>query len=89
MARRSRPFWWEWDLELSEHVLDRMKDRGFTALDLRGMLGRATSISHDIVPGRWVARTRLRRKPWELIIAPVHDERILLVITAYCVSMGH
>jgi len=32
------PEWWDWELELSPHLLKRMLDRGFTESDLRRML---------------------------------------------------
>ena len=83
MTRRSRPFWWEWEFVLSDHILDRMADRDFTEIDLRAMLGGDIQMSHDIVPGRWLVHARFRTRPWELIIEPIHDERIVLVITAY------
>ena len=35
---KGQPEWWDWDLEMSEHVLDRMEDRGFTETDVRSML---------------------------------------------------
>ncbi len=34
------PEWWDWELELSPHLLKRMADRGFSELDLRAMLDR-------------------------------------------------
>jgi hypothetical protein len=71
---------------LSDHLLDRMVDRGFTEVDLRAMLGEGIDMTHDIVPGRWVVDTRFRTRPWEVIVEPLHDERIVLVITAYPVS---
>jgi hypothetical protein len=83
LTRRSRPFWWEWEFVLSDHILDRMADRGFTEIDLRAMLGGDIQMGHDIVPGRWLVHARLRTRPWEVIIEPIHDERIVLVITAY------
>lgn len=32
------PFWWDWELELSPHVLKRMLDRRFNESELRTML---------------------------------------------------
>ena len=31
-----RPIWWSWELELSAHLLERMVDRNFTEVGLRG-----------------------------------------------------
>ena len=81
-----RPDWWEWDLELSPHLLKRMEDRRFTEVDLRAMLGRSTAMDPDLIEGRWVIRTRHRRKSWEIIVEPGRDARILVVITAYPVN---
>ncbi len=80
------PFWWHWELAFTDHILDRMEDRGFTEVELRAMLERDPELSHDVVPGRWLIRTHFRNRPWEVIVEPLHDERILLVITAYRVS---
>jgi hypothetical protein len=43
MMRRSRsstswPHWWDWELELTPHLEQRMEERDFTELDVREML---------------------------------------------------
>ena len=38
MTQDGWPEWWDWELELSPHLLKRMLDRGFTESDLRRML---------------------------------------------------
>lgn len=60
-----------------------MADRRFTELDLRRMFDRATSFRRDIVKGRWVIRTRHRKRPWDVIVEPDAMENLLVVITAY------
>jgi len=60
-----------------------MEDRRFTEVDLRTMLDKTTGIRTDIVAGRWVAVSKLRRKSWEIILEPDHDVRLIVVITAY------
>jgi hypothetical protein len=77
------PDWWSWDLELSPHLLKRMVDRRFNEADLRLMLEEAAGYHSDIAPGRWVVESRRAGLPWEIIVEPLPDERILLVITAY------
>ena len=77
------PEWWNWELELTPHLLKRMEDRGFTEVDLRQMLTGATSHASDVVEGRWVIVTRHRRHPWRVIIEPDLDAKLLVVITAY------
>lgn len=60
-----------------------MEDRGFNEVDLRTMLEQARGYRPDIVEGRWVIETRYNRHPWEIIVEPERDERVLVVITAY------
>ena len=77
------PEWWDWELELSSHLLKRMQDRDFNELEVRQMLSTASGLRQDIVPDRWVIQTRHRRKPWEVIVEPDRDAQLLIVITAY------
>ena len=83
MNRRGWPEWWEWELELSPHLLKRMTDRRFTEIDLRRMLERATDYRKDVVDGRWVIETRHRRSGWEVIVEPDRERGLLVVVTAY------
>ena len=55
-------------------------------LDLRRMLDVAQTIDSDIGPGRWRLRTRLRRRPWEVIVEPDAEAQLVVVITAYPLS---
>ena len=80
------PLWWNWDIEVSPHALKRMAERDFTELDLRRMLDVAETIHADVVPGRWRLRTRLRRRPWEVIVEPDAEAQHVVVITAYPLS---
>lgn len=81
-----RPEWWEWDLEISSHLLKRMAERGFNEVELRHMLAVATGLRPDIVPGRWIIATRHRRSPWEAVVEPDRDVHVVVVITAYPVE---
>lgn len=81
--RRSWPPWWDWDLELSPHLLKRMVDRGFNEVDLRAMLEGATEFSPDIVEDRWVIAVRRQRRRWEIIVEPDPRMELLVVVTAY------
>jgi hypothetical protein len=83
---KRRPDWWEWELELSPHLLKRMADRDFTDLDVRGMLQAAIRVRRDVEPGRWIVSSRRRRRPWEVIVEPDSEAHVLIVITAYPVS---
>jgi hypothetical protein len=83
---RKKPAWWDWEVELSDHLLDRMGDRQFSELDLRAMMDRATSVRRDYEPGRWVVLTHMTRRRWEIIVEPDAESRTLFVVTAYPVS---
>jgi len=87
MASESRlPNWWEWELDLTPHLLKRMEDRDFNELDLRRMFQRAQARREDLVDGRWVIETRHSGRRWEIIVEPDEVEQLLVVITAYPVS---
>jgi hypothetical protein len=77
------PGWWEWDLELSPHVLKRMEDRGFTEVDLRRMLDGAIGVLPDVQRGRWRVAARFRRRKWTVIVEPDELKRVVVVVTAY------
>ena len=77
------PEWWDWELELSAHVIKRMIDRDFTEIDLRVMYDKAKNYRQDYVPGRWIIATKHRRQSWEIIAEPDFEERKLVIVTAY------
>jgi hypothetical protein len=85
VARRW-PEWWQWELELSPHLLKRMVDRRFTEVDLRRMLKVAQRYRKDVVVNRWVVVTRHRRRRREIIVEPDWDARLLVVVAAYPVE---
>ena len=60
-----------------------MEDRRFTEVELRTMFERATSYRPDVVEGRWVILTRHRRHPWEVIVEPDSDAKLLVIVNAY------
>jgi hypothetical protein len=63
-----------------------MVDRDFTEVDLRRMLEYATGLREDVVDGRWIVESWHARHPWEVIVEPDGEIRLLIVITAYPVS---
>jgi len=65
-----------------------MEDRGFNEVELRQMLERARAYRQDVVEGRWVIETPWRDRPWEVIVEPDEDRRLLVVVTAYTVNGG-
>lgn len=77
------PDWWNWELELSPHVLKRMVDRNFSEVELRTMMETATSVHEAEEPGRWVVRTVHEAHPWEVIVEPDSTDKLLVVVTAY------
>ena len=84
--KRPFPDWWDWQLDLTPHLLKRMEDRDFNELDLRQMLQAAGAWKGDIVDGRWVIEARHNGRRWEVIVEPDESEQLLVVITAYPVS---
>jgi hypothetical protein len=80
------PNWWEWELELCDHVLERMVDRSFSETDLRLMLDSATGYHEDVVEGRWVIESKHDGRDWEIIVEPVVESSLLTVVTAYPVN---
>jgi len=81
------PEWWEWELELSPHLLKRMVDRGFSETDLRSMMHAAAGCQEADQPGRWVVATTHGGRSWEVIVEPDSEDRLLVVITAYPVDV--
>jgi len=83
VSRPEWPAWWNWELELSPHLLKRMTDRRFSEIDLRRMFERASGYREDVVEGRWVIETRHRGRSWEVIVEPDRERQLLVVVTAY------
>ncbi len=91
MAKRSRsstswPDWWDWELELTPHLEQRMEERDFTEVDVRKMLAAATGFAPDVVEGRFLIESQLRGRSWHVIVEPDPDETLLVVVTAYGVG---
>ncbi|BCS32389.1 hypothetical protein TBR22_A15990 [Luteitalea sp. TBR-22] len=86
MTAKQWPAWWAWELELSPHLAKRMVDRGFTEVELRRMLEYAQGHESDVVEGRFVVAVRHAGRPWEVIVEPDGERRLLVVVTAYPVE---
>jgi hypothetical protein len=80
------PQWWDYEVALSPHLLDRMVDRDFSEADLRAMLGDAGGHRPSATAGRFVIATRYAGWPWEVVVEPDELERKLIVVTAYRVE---
>jgi len=80
------PEWWDFELELSPHLEDRMIDRGFSEADLRLMIEVAQALGVGKTPGRWIVRTSHLGEAWEVVVEPDELDRVIVVITAYKVT---
>ena len=47
-----------------------MIDRGFSEVDLRMMLEKASGYRKNVVEGRWVIATKHQQRHWEVIVEP-------------------
>jgi hypothetical protein len=91
MTRRSGsstswPDWWDWELEMTPHLEQRMEERDFTEVDVREMLEVATGFAPDVVEGRFVIESPLQGRRWHVIVEPDPDDSLLVVVTAYPVG---
>jgi len=78
-----RPEWWDWELRFISHLEARMEERGFSEVELRGMLTDATSVAPSRRSGRFLISTHLGRHPWVVVVEPDPDDQISYVVTAY------
>lgn len=83
MRRRATPPWWDWELEFTEHIELRMKERSFSQEDVRSMLQCSLVLRPSVAVDRFVVECRLRRERWELVLEPDYDRSRLVVVTAY------
>jgi hypothetical protein len=77
------PDWWERNLAFTPHVESRMDEREFSELDLRTMIADATDLVSSRRPDRYLASTRLRGRPWTIVLEPDPEDQLLFVVTAY------
>ena len=80
---RKRPHWWEWELELTGHVEERMEERGADPVASRWMLHHCTACRRSRVPGRFVAHATYRGVHWEIVLEPDYDRECIVVVTMY------
>ena len=78
-----RPQWWDWELAFTAHVETRMEERGLSEVELRGLLEDTTQVLPATRPGRWLAHTSQRGRPWVVVLEPDEVDRLLFVVTAY------
>lgn len=81
--RTNPPEWWDWPLAFTAHVKSRMEERHFSEVELRTMLTEATRVSAARRPGRFVATSRHRGRPWTVVLEPDRHARLLFVVTAF------
>jgi hypothetical protein len=80
------PYWWEWELELSDHVEFSMSKRRMTETDLRLLLEEASGLTPSKEPGRWIALCRFEGAPWHVVVEPDLQTLRLVAITMYKVE---
>jgi hypothetical protein len=86
MPLENPPEWWDFELELSPHVEERMIDRSFSEADLRLMMEVADGLRPGGSIGRWNVETIHLGEAWEVVIEPDEFDRVIVVITAYKVT---
>lgn len=86
MPLQNPPDWWDYDLELSPHLLDRMIDRGFSEVDLRIMIENCDTIEAASRSDRWILGTMHSGDRWVVIVEPDTHDQVTVVITAYRVD---
>lgn len=82
------PDWWDWEIELTPHLLKRMLDRSFSETDLRVMFTSATAFRPSAHAGRFIIETTHDGTPWELVVEPDELDQLLVVVTAFPISGG-
>jgi hypothetical protein len=86
MPLETHPDWWNFELELSPHVEERMIDRGFSEIDLRLMFETTAAIRRGVAKGRWILETAHEGDAWEVVVEPDEHDQVIVVITAYRVT---
>lgn len=86
MSLETHPDWWNFELELSPHVEERMIDRGFSEVDLRLMIETTAAIRRGGAKGRWILETAHDGDVWEVVVEPDERDQVIVVITAYRVT---
>ena len=77
------PPWYDWSLEISPHVERRMEERGFSEVELREMIERASAYRESAADGRFVLAAAHLGRPWEVVVEPDPLLEHLVVVTAY------
>jgi hypothetical protein len=60
-----------------------MADRRFSETDLRLMLDDAECYYRSNDPDRYVVVSEFEGAPWQIVVEPDRQERVLVVVTAY------
>ena len=74
------PIWWQWDLVLSNRLLDQLDRLGLTDIDIRTMLELADAYREDRVEGRFVIEAQHFGDEWDITIEPDPARAILVVV---------
>ena len=83
LSPRRKPAWLRWELHFSDHVSERMLERGLTENDLRHILAHARRYRRSPRPGVYLVNGRVHGQKWAIGLCPDADQRIVTVVTAY------
>lgn len=84
--RAGWPAWWDFDLMLSPHALQRMDERGLGEVELRTLIHDAQDYRPSCVPGRFLVASSAGGVHWEIVVEPDEFEGVLIVVTVYGVQ---
>ncbi|MEM8873697.1 MAG: DUF4258 domain-containing protein [Planctomycetota bacterium] len=82
---RDAPYWWDWELVMSPHVVKRMASRDISELDIRDMAERADGWSFDPYPGRVRLHTTMNGRAWRIVVEPQENIEAIEVVTTFAV----
>jgi len=75
--------WLDWDVEIGYHANRRSLVRGFSETDLRVLITDAAGFEPSHMAGRFVLHSRLGTEAWRIVVEPDHEDRKLVVVTAW------
>ncbi|MEM1209078.1 MAG: hypothetical protein AAF586_10440 [Planctomycetota bacterium] len=74
------PVWWQWDIVLSNRLLDQLDGLGLTDVDVRTMLELADAYREARVEGRYVVEAEHRGDEWDVTIEPDQTRGVITVV---------
>jgi hypothetical protein len=86
MMLEKPPDWWDFELELSPHLEDRIILSRFLGGRSPAVIEVAQDLGVGKTPGRWIVRTSHLGEAWDVVVEPDELDRVIVVITAYKVT---